>query len=65
LTLVVTTRACPVATLVTVTVAFGTTAPEESLTVPVNAPVEDDWAGSLEAITDRAIATRVAAKTHL
>jgi hypothetical protein len=26
-----------------VTVAFATEAPEESFTVPVNAPVADDW----------------------
>jgi hypothetical protein len=51
--------------LVTVTVAFGTTAPEESFTVPVNAPVEDDWPGSPEAIKERASATKVIAKTHL
>jgi hypothetical protein len=51
--------------LVTVTVAFGTTPPEESLTVPVRAPVEDDCAGSLEAIEERDSATSVIAKTHL
>ncbi|MGD0906171.1 MAG: hypothetical protein ABSA96_01210 [Candidatus Acidiferrales bacterium] len=28
------------------TVAFGTDAPEESLTVPTKAPVEDDWLNS-------------------
>jgi len=31
---------------VAVTVTFGTTAPEESLTVPVKALVEDDWPNS-------------------
>ena len=39
---VVAVRACPVERLVTVTVALGITAPEESFTVPVNAPVVAD-----------------------
>jgi uncharacterized membrane protein YhhN len=33
----------PVPLFVIVTVAFGTTAPEESFKVPDNAPVEADW----------------------
>src|SRR5205085_10895688 len=41
---VVVVRTAPVSTLVAVTVAFGTTAPEGSLTVPASAPVEDVWA---------------------
>ena len=40
---VVVVRVCPVPILVAVTVAFGTTAPEESFTVPVNAPVAAVW----------------------
>ena len=37
-------RACPVSTLVRVTVALGMTAPEGSFTVPVKAPVPGVWA---------------------
>ena len=37
-------RVWPVSTLVAVTVAFGITAPEGSLTVPVKAPVPGVWA---------------------
>jgi hypothetical protein len=36
---------------VSVTVAFGTEAPEESRTVPINAPVEEDWLNSAGAKT--------------
>ena len=39
-------RTCAVSRLVSVTVAFGTTAPEVSFSVPVNAPVEADWLNS-------------------
>jgi hypothetical protein len=37
-----------VAELTSVTVALGTTAPVESVTVPVNPPVVDDWAHKQE-----------------
>ena len=37
-------RTWPVAALVAVTVALGTTAPVVSFMVPVSAPVEGDWA---------------------
>jgi hypothetical protein len=44
--LVVVVRTCAVSTLVNVTVAFGTTAPELSFSVPDKAPVEADWLNS-------------------
>jgi len=50
-----------------VTVAFGTTAPEESFTVPVNAPVADVWPKRTGAkdIEKKTRDKHVPAKTHL
>ena len=63
---VVAVRACPVARLVTVTVALGITAPEESFTVPVIAPVVADWPMSTGAdnIDASARAKQVTAKAY-
>src|ERR1017187_507581 len=55
---VVAVRVAPLAELTAVTVTFGITAPEESVTVPVSAPVE-----AVCAIRDGADSTRTATTT--
>jgi len=49
----------PVAALIRVTVAPGTTAPVESVTVPLNAPVVADWAHKEETLPARTTIRRV------